>query len=662
MGEILQTLKDLGGRTKMENLDLSDKRAWFILLLKSTVITVAFLIAYLLRFDLTIPKIYWPHIGTLILPLILIKLICFRKMGLKHGWWRYVSLADVIDIFKANVLGSLVFILYVIFIHGLQGVPRSVLLLDGVTCFMLVCGIRFVTRAYRENYLPVNNNRSGKVQTLIIGAGAAGQMIAREVRQNPDLGKTVVGYIDDDPSKTGMKFLGYEVFGGRAEIEELVGKRPVDEVVIAIPSAPADEIRTLYELCTSLSLKVKTLPGLGEMIDGVVSINLVREVSLFDLLGRKPVRLDVNMINSYLQGKRVLVTGAGGSIGSEICRQVARFNPANMVLLDHAETPLFHIERELVGKFPDLPLYAIMGDVRDRARIDGVFDEFQPEVVFHAAAYKHVPMMELNPAEAVSNNVRGTRNVARAADAFRVKRFVMISTDKAVNPTNVMGATKRAAELYVQALSERSKTQFITVRFGNVLGSAGSVIPIFQEQIAAGGPVTVTDPEVTRFFMTIPEATQLVLQAGSMGQGGEIFLLDMGEPVKIVQLAEELIKLSGLEVNKDIEIVFTGLRPGEKLYEELLIAGEGVQKTTHKEICVARSTQVDWEKLNLQLEELYQRSRVIDLEGVRRQLQEIVPEYSPAENAPCQQAPSLKKIDDCKVVPIKIFESGARKS
>ena len=652
MKEKFKVFPDLEGWVKMTRLDLTSRRAWFVALLKSVVIVIAFVSAYLFRFDLTIPRDYWPHISHLVVPLVLIKLISFRRMGLHHGWWRYVSLIDVIDIFKANVVGSLVFILYVIFVHGLEGVPRSVLLLDGVLCFLLICGVRFVTRAYRENYFVMPGTRKDHLtQTLIFGAGSAGQMIVREVRQNQDLDKNIIGYIDDDPSKTGMKFQGVTVLGNRDQIELLLERGNIDEVVIAIPSASADKIREIYELCTSLDLKVKTLPGVSELLNGSVSINQVREVSLFDLLGRKPVHLDAKLINSYLEDKRVLVTGAGGSIGSEICRQVARFNPAKIVLFDNAETPLFHIERELVDKFPDLRLYAIMGDVRDRARVDGVFDEFQPEVVFHAAAYKHVPMMELNPAEAASNNVRGTRNVANASDAVRVERFVMISTDKAVNPTNVMGATKRAAELYVQALSERSKTQFVTVRFGNVLGSAGSVIPVFKEQVAAGGPVTVTDPEVTRFFMTIPEASQLVLQAGILGKGGEILVLDMGEPVKIVHLAEELIRLSGLEPYKDIDIVFTGLRPGEKLYEELLIDGEGVQPTSHKKICVARSMKVNEEKLNLQLEDLYQHARDIDLDGVCRLLREIVPEYTPADNAPRQRASSVKS-DDRKVVPI----------
>jgi FlaA1/EpsC-like NDP-sugar epimerase len=388
-------------------------------------------------------------------------------------------------------------------------------------------------------------------------------------------------------------------------------------------------MRAIVDRCKSLDVRFKTLPGMGALIDGRVSIQQVRDVALEDLLGREPVYLELERIRAYLEGKRVLITGAAGSIGSEICRQVARFRPHSIVLYDHGESPLFAIHNELGETFPGLHLTAVVGDVRDRARVEGIFEETLPQVVFHAAAYKHVPMMENNPAEAANNNVRGTRVVASAAHACHVESFVMISTDKAVNPTNVMGATKRAAELFVQALARDSRTRFVTVRFGNVLGSAGSVVPTFKRQIAAGGPVTVTHAEITRFFMTIPEATQLVLQAGSMGQGGEIYLLDMGEPVKIVTLAEELIRLSGFVPYEDIEIKFTGLRPGEKLYEELLIAGEGVKPTSHQQIMVAEATPIDRVALEEKLEELYRRQRDLDLPGVIAQLREIVPEFQP---------------------------------
>jgi FlaA1/EpsC-like NDP-sugar epimerase len=452
-------------------------------------------------------------------------------------------------------------------------------------------------------------------------------MIAREIRQNPRLSLEVVGFVDDDPQKQGERFQGVPVLGRQEEIDGICQRQGIDEVIIAIPSATGKEIRQVVERCLAAKVKFKTLPGVGDLIDGRVSVQSIREVSLDDLLGREPVRLEVDKIRGYLAGKRVLVTGAGGSIGSEICRQVARFGPKKIILFDNAETPLFFIEQELLKAAPDIRLVPIIGDIRYRARVEAIFDEFMPEVVFHAAAYKHVPMMEHNPAEAANNNVRGTKILADAADAFGAMHFVMISTDKAVNPTNVMGASKRAAELYVQTLSRRSKTHFVTVRFGNVLGSNGSVVPIFKEQIRHGGPVTVTHPEVTRYFMTIPEATQLVLQAGSMGRGGEIFLLDMGEPVRIVKLAEELIRLSGLRPYEDIDIAFTGLRPGEKLYEELLLDGEGIVPTSHGKIMVANSAPCDEQMLNQRLEELFLAARTMDLTGTVDLLHKIVPEF-----------------------------------
>jgi FlaA1/EpsC-like NDP-sugar epimerase len=424
------------------------------------------------------------------------------------------------------------------------------------------------------------------------------------------------------------------VLGSQVDLSRIVNQYGVDEVIIAIPSAAGKQIREIVERCRESSVKFRILPGVGELIDGRVSIQQIRDVDLNDLLGRESIFLDEVQINHYLQGKRVLVTGAGGSIGSEICRQVARFNPQKLILFENAETPLFLIEQELTQQYPQLPIVPIIGDVRNRSRVNVIFDEQLPQVVFHAAAYKHVPMMEMNPAEAVNNNVQGTRLLANAADQCGVEKFVMISTDKAVRPTNIMGTTKRVAELYVQSLDNRSRTSFVTTRFGNVLGSNGSVIPTFKDQIEKGGPVTVTHPEVTRFFMTIPEATQLVLQAGSMGSGGEIYLFDMGEPVKISALAEELIKLSGLQPHEDIEIVYTGLRPGEKLYEELLLDDEGVLPTSHNKICIARSAISLHTELVANIDDLVAAAKALDLAGVKEKLQWIVPEYAPAENKP----------------------------
>lgn len=621
---------------------LNEGRILVIVALQVAIVVLSFWGAFALRFDFRIPPASQQKFFEVLPLLLVIKLGVFWWLGLFRGWWRYVSMADLLVIFKANSLASLLLLLYAFLMYRGTNMPRSVLVLDWVFCFLLISGVRFVTRALREHYLPMPARRhEPRSRLLVVGAGDAGQMIAREIRLNPTLNLEIVGFVDDDPRKRKQSFQGFPVLGKLRRIGRICQEQAVDEIVIAIPSASGKDLRHIVELCQTTGVKFKTLPGVGQLIDGKISIQQVKDVELEDLLGREPVKLDLSRIEAFLRGKRVLVSGAGGSIGSEICRQVARFQPKKIVLFENAETPLFQIERELRTKFPDLRIVPIVGDIRFKARVEAIFDEFLPEVVFHAAAYKHVPMMECNPAEAANNNVRGTRIIADAAHQFKVERFVMISTDKAVNPTNVMGASKRAAELYVQALAKRSRTNFVTVRFGNVLGSNGSVIPIFKEQIAKGGPVTVTDPEVTRFFMTIPEASQLVLQAGSMGKGGEIFLLDMGEPVKIVKLAEELIQLSGYRPYEDIEIAFTGLRPGEKLYEELLLAGEGVQPTCHEKIMVARAAECDEAVLVRQIEELYQLARAMDLTGVVAKLREMVPEFQPTSPGRMKSKPQL---------------------
>jgi len=607
---------------------LRENRSWLIFIFKTCLIITSLLLAFMLRFDFSLSPAGWQLFTQLLVPLLIIKLAVFWKMGLNHGWWRYASIADVIEIFKANVFASALFVLYVGFVHGMAGMPRSVLLLDGTICFLLGCGIRLATRAYRENYFPMTQIQEEKLKkVLLVGAGAAGQLIVREIRQNPNLAISVVGYIDDDPDKQNRHFNGVPVLGTQKDLDFICEEHDIAEIIIAIPSATGRQVRAIIDRCRKSGVKFKTLPGVGDLIDGKVMVQQVKDVDLDDLLGRETVTLDIGRIKSYLTGKRILVTGAAGSIGSEICRQVARFAPEKLILLDSAETPLFYLERELIERFPGIHLSAVIGDVRARTLLTSTFDAFMPEVIFHAAAYKHVPIMEANPEAAANNNVRGTKVVADAAHKFGVKHFVMISTDKAVNPTNVMGASKRAAELYVQNLARRSRTNFVTVRFGNVLGSNGSVIPIFREQIKKGGPVTVTHPEIIRYFMTIPEAAQLVLQAGSMGKGGEIFLLDMGDPVKILSLAEEMIRLSGFRPYEDIDIRFTGLRPGEKLYEELLLAGEGVQPTSHAKIMVARATIRDWIILNRQFEELNLATQQMDTRGIIKILKEIVPEY-----------------------------------
>jgi len=500
--------------------------------------------------------------------------------------------------------------------------------LDWVLLFTLLAASRLVWRLCRETYV-VGKSCEG-AQTLIVGAGEAGSLLLKEIRRQPHATYSVCGFIDDDPEKKGMKLHGIPVLGSTKQLKSLIVANEIEDVIIAMPSADGKTIRAIIDACKNANVTFKTLPGIGELIDGSLTISQIKNVEIEDLLGREPVTLDRRMIGSYLSGKRVLVSGAGGSIGSEICRQVAFFAPAKLILLDQAETPLYEIEKELMGHFPDLRIMPLIADVRDREKIMAAFDDLAPEVVFHAAAYKHVPMMEYNPSQAVLNNVFGSRNIADAAHKYKVSNMVMISTDKAVNPTNVMGATKRAAEIYIQALSRISGTKFTTVRFGNVLGSNGSVIPLFKAQIAKGGPVTVTDKRIIRYFMTIPEATQLVLQAGSMGSGSEILVLDMGDPVRIIDLAEELIRLSGLTPYEDIDIVITGLRPGEKLFEELLIDGEGILPTAHKKIRVLTPVAIDLGMVNGELDRLYDAARSDSINELVKSLQSLIPEFKPA--------------------------------
>ncbi len=605
-------------------------RRLFIILAQIVFIISAFYLSYLLRFDFDVPPEYMASFKRMLLPLLVLKLSIFWWFGVFRGWWRYVSMADLVLLVRANLFASLSVLLAAFFLYRMEGIPRTVLALEGVLCFLFMGGIRFITRAFREQYFPMVFQAVGPFEnTIVYGAGTGGQAVVRELRMQPELGKRVVGFVDDDPEKKNRVIQGYEVLGAGQDLVRICHREDVKEVILAIPNATGKQVRSIIDRCRDADIHFKILPGMGELINGTLSVQQIRDVALEDLLGREPVQMDNQAIAAYLQGKRVLVTGAGGSIGSEVCRQVSRFAPDTLILFDQAETPLFFVDRELSESDPPYKLISVIGDVCSRSRLRAVFDKYRPEVVFHAAAYKHVPVMEANPAEAVRTNVRGTQYLAEVADTFGVENFVMISTDKAVNPTNVMGATKRAAEIFVQNLSRRSSTHFVTVRFGNVLGSNGSVVPIFKQQIQDGGPVTVTHPEVTRYFMTIPEATQLVLQAGSMGQGGEIFLLDMGEPVKIVALAEELIRLSGLDPYEDIAIEFTGLRPGEKLFEELLLSGEGVQDTRHSKIKVALAVDYDEKSLANRFKALYGAAQKMQRENVRGILQEIVPEYRP---------------------------------
>lgn len=598
-----------------------------VFLLDVILIAASVAFSFLLRFDFSFHPAVWNMFLQGLAVALIVKPVVFAASGMYRSIWRYASLQDAYEIFKVVTFSSLISALVLVYTKGPFALPRSIYVLDWFVLFAFVAASRLIWRVYREmRFTP--SLRKGK-RTLIIGAGAAGNLLLKEIRKQGNSGYNVVGFVDDDPEKCGMLLSGVRVLGGTDRLRALVRRHCIEEVVFAIPSGDRALMRRVIANCERAKARFKTLPSITAIIDGKVSVSQIKTIEIEDLLGREPVVLDQSSIRNYLTDKRVLVTGAAGSIGSEICRQVARFDPAKIVLFDNAETPLFFVEKELAAAFPELRIIPIIGDVKNQERVEAVFDMFCPDVVFHAAAYKHVAMMEYNPAEAVLNNVLGSKVMADAAHKFKIHNFVMISTDKAVNPTNVMGASKRCAEMYVQALACTSKTRFTTVRFGNVLGSSGSVIPLFKDQISRGGPVTVTDKNVVRYFMTIPEASQLVLQAGCIGKGGEIFVLDMGDPVRIVALAEELIRLSGLVPYKEIDIVFTGLKPGEKLFEELLIDGEGVKPTTHKKIRVMAPVETDLRSTSSELEELFAVARSSDVAGVLASLRKLVPEFTP---------------------------------
>lgn len=621
----------------------TSQRRILVFFLDLVLIAASFASAFLLRFDFRIPSEFIPLFKQGLLITLLVKPTVFILSGMYRNIWKYASLQDGLEISRVVTFSSIAAGFILMYLRHFAPYPRSILLLDWLMLMGLIMASRLVWRVYREMVILPYLDGLPRRRTLIVGAGEAGSQLLKEMRrQNNDMFR-VVGFVDDNIQKVGLKLHGVPVLGTTGQLPDLIKWHTIEDVVIAIPSAGNLLLRELVRSCEHCKVRFKTLPAISDIIEGKISVSQIKDVDICDLLGRDPIELDLAKIRNYLEGKRVLVTGAAGSIGSEICRQVARFSPEKLVLLDSAETPLYQIEKELSEAYPDMRLAPVLADIRQAGRLDYVFETFLPEVVFHAAAYKHVPMIEYNPVEAVTNNIMGSRLLAEKASAFGVHNFVMISTDKAVNPTNIMGASKRAAELFIQALARKSRTHFTTVRFGNVLGSNGSVIPLFKEQIAAGGPVTVTHPDVIRYFMTIPEASQLVLQAGCLGNGGEIFVLDMGEPVRIINLAEELISLSGLTPHEDIEIVFTGLRPGEKLYEELLVAGEGVKSTTHQKIKVLESVEYDLEAVTTAVDKLGIAAASADTLGVVNSLKQLVPEFSP-QYTPESVTQTLRKL------------------
>jgi len=572
---------------------------------------------------------------------LVIKTVIFGLFKQYRGWWRYVGISDLTGIVRASLVSTM--LIFGLWVAGLyidpvrKGIPnvfdvsQAVFVVDMFCTVLLLAGLRMAIRLYYEEFRTVESGRLKRF--LIVGAGNTGESLLREIHRMSVAEYEMVGFIDDDPAKQGIRIHDIPVLGTVEQLAEICTEKNIEEVAIAMPSATVQQRRRVVQVCQGTKVRFRTVPSMTDIASGRFRVSQIRDVDINDLLGREAIQLDTDSIETFIKEKTILVTGAGGSIGSEMCRQICHFGPKLLLLVEQAENPLFYIERELREKFPDITMTAVVCDITDQSRVEGIFEKYRPEVIIHAAAHKHVPLMEGNPGEAIKNNVVGSRTVADAADKFGAGSFVMISTDKAVNPTSIMGSSKRVAELYVQDLNRTSKTHFVTVRFGNVLGSEGSVVPIFKKQIAQGGPITVTHPDMKRYFMTIPEASQLVLQAASMGKGGEIFVLDMGEPVKIVDLATELITLSGFRPGEDIEITFTGLRPGEKLFEELSIKGEDMQETRHPKIGIWKNIPMDRDRLRAKIAELVALAKIGEHDAIAAKIKELVPEYIGGNNS-----------------------------
>lgn len=605
-------------------------------------ICLAFAIAYAIRFEGQIPSVYRKQF-ILVLPyLLILRISLFYGLGVYRLIWRYITIQDLPRFAMSTALGSFVLIAARFLIAPVSEfaglvvnakhatVPWSVIVIEFVLSSVGIVATRALWRLTTEEIRRKNHAKGASAtngRALLIGAGAAGVMLVREFNSSPDSGLKLAGFVDDDPDKCGKIVHGLPVLGTTAQLPSLSRKHNADIAIITIGNAPASAVRRIVDLAESTSMRVQTIPKLDDIVSGRVVISKLRDVDIDDLLGRAPVNLDNESIEAFVTDKTILVTGGGGSIGSEICRQVSRFRPKCLYVLDQAENAVFHIHRELLEHFPEIEVIPLIANVTERERMRNVFVQTRPDVVFHAAAHKHVPLMEANPGEAIRNNVGGSRVVADLAHEFLAEAFVMISTDKAVNPTSVMGATKRVAELYVQSMAARSDTRFVTVRFGNVLGSAGSVVPIFKEEIARGGPVRVTHPDMKRYFMSIPEASQLVLQSAAMGRGGEIFVLEMGKPISIVSLARDLIRLSGFRLDHEIEIVFTGVRPGEKLSEEINLSAENASKTRHPRIWVGKTIVHDVDEISATVDQLLDNANHQEPARLRKALERIVPEY-----------------------------------
>lgn len=588
---------------------------------------LAFSGAFLIRFDGHLNSHFFHQLLIFAPAIVSLRLLSNWGFGTYRRLWRYTGLTEVMEL-GCSVL-TVTTILTIARALGFMSVEGSqlsygIIAIDAGLCFLLLCASRVLRRLQTEHNQRRHWRQPVRKRALVVGAGDAGQMVLKELAQRADLGVDVVGMVDDDPMKLKKRIGSITVFGTTKELRNLAENLCVDQVIIAMPSAPPHEIRRIVDICREAEVEPRILPGLFELIDGRVSVSQLREVSLEDLLGREPVHMDSAAITSYLEGRCVLVTGAGGSIGSELCRQILKFQPAKILLLGRGENSIFAIHQELKKRPEPVEIIPIIADVRDHERMQAVFDRHKPAVVFHAAAHKHVPLMEENVSEAITNNVRGTQILAELAHRTHVETFVLVSSDKAVNPSSVMGATKRMAEMIVQSLDTRSETRFASVRFGNVLASRGSVIPLWKQQIAQGGPVTVTHADATRYFMLIPESVQLILQAGALASGGEIYVLDMGKPVRIIDLAYDLIRFSGLRPNQDVKVEVVGLRPGEKLHEELLTAEEGLTKTTYEKIFVGQPAKIDHQLLYNQIDSLVTAARADDEASVRNQLDTVL--------------------------------------
>ena len=613
------------------------RRSYLIVIYDVVMIVVSLLLAFSLRYDFRIPNESFTGMGMCLLWALPVKLIVFYLFGLYRGMYRYTSIWDLANVGKATVIAALILNSIFLIMPFFRVIPPAILLLDFILTSVLVALVRLSVRLYFSQIAvtaPMRTKRQeGLVRLLLLGAGNTGEKIARDILSNFSNEYRIVGFLDDNMEKIGSSIHGIPVIDRISTIEKLTLE--FDEILITAPSTTGDNLRRIIDLCKLTGKRFKTVPSLNEVINKDISVKSIRDVSYLDLLGREEVKLDINAIEHFIKGKRILISGAGGSIGSELVRQCLEYDPGSLILLDNSEQNLFTIEQEIAFIEKKTLIRSVLANVRDKNLLQNAFQEYRPQVVIHAAAYKHVPMQELHPWSAVSTNVMGTLNLVQLAHQYNAEKFVLVSTDKAVHPVNIMGATKRLSEKVIQSIEEIENSPiFLAVRFGNVIGSSGSVMPIFSQQINRGGPVTITHPEMTRYFMSITEASQLILQAGSLGnKTGQIFLLDMGKPVKIKDMAYDLIRLSGLEPDKDIPIIYTGLRPGEKLYEELISKEEKAEFTDHKKIMLVQhgAHNMPWQLMQREIQSLMDISLKLDPDAIKRKLQHLIPDYTPQD-------------------------------